>query len=116
MPAELMTSSVSMRPCSVSTAVTRRPFVSMPVAATPSITVAPSWRAPLAREVATPTGSARPSSATQKADSTSSVRASGHLAASSFAEISTSSTPKPCIQAPARRSASCRRWLVARER
>ncbi len=43
------------------------------------------------------------------------MRASGHMSASSLGEISTSSTPKPCIQAASRRSASCRRGVVASE-
>ena len=64
MPAALTTTSVSIRPALVSTAHTCRPRVATPVAATPSTTRTPSWRAPLASDVATPTGSARPSSAT----------------------------------------------------
>jgi hypothetical protein len=64
MPAAFTTTSVSIRPASVSTAQTRRPRVSTPVAATPSTTRTPSCRAPLASDVATPTGSALPSSAT----------------------------------------------------
>ena len=38
------------------------------------------------------------------------------MPASSRAEISTSSTPNPCIQAASRRSASCRCGLVASDR
>jgi hypothetical protein len=64
MPAAFTTSSVSMVPALVCAPVTRRPLVCTPVALTPSMTRAPSWRAPLASEVATPTGSALPSSAT----------------------------------------------------
>ena len=37
------------------------------------------------------------------------------MAAISAAEISVSSTPKPCIQAASRRSASCRCGVVASE-
>jgi len=64
MPAALTTTSVSILPALVSTAVTCRPRVATPVAVTPSTIATPSCRAPLASEVATPTGSARPSSAT----------------------------------------------------
>ena len=50
-----------------------------------------------------------------KPASTSSVRSSGHSAATSLGEISTSCTPKPCIHADERRNDSSRPGLVASE-
>ena len=64
MPAQLTTYSHAIVPAVVVTPVTARFFVVTPVAATPSTSVAPACRAPLASAMVTSTGSARPSSLT----------------------------------------------------
>ncbi len=115
MPAQFTTCSVSTVPRSVTTPVTRPAAVRTPVTATPSTTRAPRLRAPRASDMHTSTGLARPSSATRKPASTSSVRANGHSAATSAGEISWSSTPKPRANAASRRSASSLAGVVASE-
>ena len=64
MPAQLTTYSASMSPYGVVTPVTAPRDVVIPVTGTPSMTVAPLSRAPLASAIVTSTGLARPSSAT----------------------------------------------------
>ena len=63
-PAQLTTYCASMSPAAVRTPVTAPRDCRNPVTGTPWRIVTPSWRAPLASDIVTSTGLARPSSAT----------------------------------------------------
>ena len=105
-----------MSPLSVFTAVMRPSFISKPVTRTPSKSLAPCMRAPLASDCVMSEGLAWPSVGSHEAPTRSPTSISGHIALTSAGEIRCMSMPKLFAVVASRRNSVQRSWLVASRR